>query len=97
MESPCDVAFNPTGTLAYIAGGEASGYVSVFNAQTYSSLTTVKADRGACDLMVSPDESFISVNNYLASSFTFIDMVDYIGTTITTTGSPRGIALLPTK
>jgi|HubBroStandDraft_3_1064219.scaffolds.fasta_scaffold20742_1 hypothetical protein len=97
LDSPCDVVFNPTGTFAYIAGGEASGYVSAFNAQTYATVGTVTAGAGACDLLFTPDEAFLSVNNYLAGSQTFIDVASFQGVTVQTTGSPRGVALLPTQ
>jgi len=97
LDSPCDVAFNPTGTLAYVAGGEGSGYVTAINTQSYASVGTVPAGAGACDIMFTPDESFISVNNYLASSVTYINVASFQGVTIQTTGSPRGIALIPAQ
>ena len=97
LESPCDITFNPTGTVAYIAGGESSGYLAVVNTQNYSTIKTVQAGFGACDVMLSPDELFISVNNYLANSITFINAVSFDANTVQAPGSPRGIALLPVK
>jgi DNA-binding beta-propeller fold protein YncE len=59
---PYDVAFNPTGTTAYVASG--FGTVEVFDTGTYQDTASIPAASGACDLQVSPDghSSVVSIN-----------------------------------
>jgi DNA-binding beta-propeller fold protein YncE len=97
FSTPYSVAFNSTGTLVYVAGGESSGSVSVFNATTYALVASVPAGAGACDLRVSLDDAFVSVNNAFAQSITIIDTRSLTGTTLPVPGSPRGAVLAPTQ
>ncbi len=95
--TPFSVAFNPTGTIAFVAGGESSGSVSALNATTYAVLATIPAGPGACDLRVSLDGAFVFANNAFASSFTVIDTHSLTGVTYPTQGPPRGAVLVPTQ
>ncbi len=94
VEVPYDVAFNPTGTTAYIASG--AGTVQVIDTATYQTTASVPAGPGACDLQVSPDGHLITLNNYLGSSTTIFDARS-VPFSVTTPGGafPHGTALVP--
>lgn len=95
--TPYSVAFNPSGTVAYVAGGASSGSVEVFNTTTYALTNTISAGAGAGDLLVSPDEVFVSVNNAFGSSVVGIDAVTFTPTLAPLIGSPRGAVRVPVQ
>ncbi len=97
VSTPYSVAFNATGTVAYIAGGETSGSVEVVNTSNYSMITTIPAGAGAGDLLVDPGEAFVSVNNAFDQSVTVFSPQALKGTTTPVGGSPRGTVLVPTQ
>ena len=97
FDTPYSIAFNATGTVAYIAGGQAKGSVIALDTTTYSTLATIPTDAGSCDLLVSPDEHFVFVNNGLAQSVTVIDADTFTAVSHTTASSPRGAVLVPTQ
>lgn len=96
-DTPYSVAFNPTGTVAYVAGGAGSGSVAVYNTTTYALTNTISAGAGAGDLLVSPDEVFFSINNAFGSSVVGIDAVTFTPTLAPLIGSPRGAVRVPVQ
>ena len=97
FSAPFGVGFNTTGTVAYLAGGVSSGSVAVIDTATYATTSTIPAGPGACDVLVSPDEQFLSVNNYLGGSVTLIDPRSLAATTVPAKGTPRGVVLIPSQ
>ena len=96
-DTPYSVAFNPTGTVAYVAGGAGSGSVEVYNTTTYALSNTISGGAGAGDLLVSPDEVFFSINNAFGSSVVGIDAVTLTPTLAPLIGSPRGAVRVPVQ
>ncbi|HLG99199.1 MAG TPA: YncE family protein [Bryobacteraceae bacterium] len=92
--TPFDVAFSPTGTVAYIASG--AGSVLVLDATTYTQVSSVPAGMGACDLSVSPDGQTVTVNNFLDGTITIFDtrLVPF-GITMNAGSFPRGVQRVP--
>jgi len=97
VDTPYSVAFNPTGTFAYVAGGAGSGSVEVYNTTTYALTNTISAGAGAGDLLVSPDEVFFSINNAFGSSVVGIDALTLTPTLAPQIGSPRGAVRVPVQ
>jgi YVTN family beta-propeller protein len=94
IPTPYDVAFSPTGDTVYIASG--AGTVEVIDTGTYQTTASVPAGLGACDLQVSPDGHFVTVNNYLAGSFTLFDTRAVpFSVTVTESFMPHGVVSVP--
>jgi YVTN family beta-propeller protein len=95
LESPFAVAFNSTATRAYITSGGGSGNVVVFDTATFDILATIPVGNTPVDIVMSPEDGVLYVNNFLGESLTLIDPVSYavIGT-FPWTGQPRGLAMI---
>lgn len=92
--NPFDVAFNPTGTVAYVASG--AGSVQMIDTASYRTTQSVPADLGACDLSVSLDGHTVTVNNYLAGTITSFDpRLAPFSVTVSAGASPRGAVTVP--
>jgi DNA-binding beta-propeller fold protein YncE len=92
---PYDVAFNATGTTAYIASG--AGSILFVDTKTYAVTATLTAGEGACDLTLTPDGRILTVNNYLDGTVTVIDTVTMASQTYPVAGAPRGNVLAPVQ
>ena len=93
--TPYDVAFNATGTTAYIASG--TGSILFVDTHTYAVTATLAAGGGACDLTLTPDGRILTVNNYLDGTITVIDTVTMASQTYPVSGAPRGTVLAPVQ
>jgi YVTN family beta-propeller protein len=92
MDSPESVAFNATGTTAYVAEGAG---VQVIDARTYALGTFVPTGDGSGDLLVTPDGAYVVVNNSGANSVSVIDTRTLAVSTVMVSGPPRGIVPVP--
>jgi len=97
FSTPYSVAFNPTGTVAFVAGGENAGSVAAYETKTYTKVATIPAGAGACDLRLSLDGSFLFTNDAFGSSVTIIDTRALTGVTQPTQGESRGAVTVPTQ
>jgi DNA-binding beta-propeller fold protein YncE len=94
IQTPFDVAFNATGTAAYIASG--TGSVVVLDTSTYTQTASVPAGNGAFDLSVSLDGDTVTLNNYLDGTITMFDPRLAPFSITTSAGTfPRGVAQVP--
>ena len=94
IDTPFDVAFNPTGTAAYIASG--TGSVVVMDTATYTQTASVPAGQGAFDLSVSLDGHTVTLNNYLDGTITLFDTrLTPFSITMSAGANPRGVANVP--
>jgi YVTN family beta-propeller protein len=92
---PFSIAFNPTGTIAYVSDG--SGSVAVIDTKAYRVMSSVPADLGAADVIVSPDEAFVFVTNGAAQTVTLIDTHTLKALTNPVNGTPHAGTLAPTQ
>ncbi len=96
VQYPLDVAFSPTGTIAYVASG--AGTVQAIDTATYKTIASVPAGGGAVDLNVSPDGHTITVNNFLTNSSTVFDSrVMPFSVTSPVGAFPHGTAFVPVQ
>ena len=95
VTEPFGVAFNPTGTVAYISSG--GGAVYALNATTYQQIGSVNTAGGSSDLLVSPEGDSVLVNNNLSDSITIFDAGTFSSQTFSVPGMPRGAVLVPTQ
>jgi DNA-binding beta-propeller fold protein YncE len=94
LTTPFDVAFNPTGTVAYVASG--AGSVVFIDTTTYKQIGSVPAGDGACDLSVSPDGQTVTVNNYLDGTTTVFDpRLAPFSITMNAGAFPHGVQRVP--
>ena len=85
------VAFNSTGTLAYITSAQAApGRVVILNTSTYDIIQSVSVGNGPTDVRVTPDDEFILVNNYFDPSDSVISARTKQVQTFPLPGKPRG-------
>jgi DNA-binding beta-propeller fold protein YncE len=70
-----DVAFNSTGTHAYItSSGTGSGLVTEIDTSTYKTLNTYTVGSQPVDISISYADQFLVVNNYGEGSVSVIDL-----------------------
>ena len=74
VQSPFGVAFNSTGTRAYITNGNTPGTLQVMDTATYKTIRTVPVGNMPVDILVAPDDAFLLVTNYLGNSISVIDL-----------------------
>ncbi len=92
FDSPESVAFNATGTVAYVAEG---GGVQVIDTATYALGTFVATGANSGDLLVTPDGAYVAVNNSGSNSVSVIDTGTLVVSTVMSSGPPRGIVAVP--
>ena len=93
--STTDVAFNSTGTLAYItSAGGATGSVVVVDTATYQVMNTYKVGAGPADIAMSYGDRFLVVNNDTDGSVSVIDLVKNAVATTHVGANPSGIAFV---
>ncbi len=95
LHQPFSIAFNPTGTQAFVSDG--GGSVNVLNTSNYQAIKNVAAGFGATDLQMTPDGAYVFVNNSSAGSVTVIDTHTLTGTTTSVGGMPQGSVLVPVQ
>lgn len=93
MGCRCTVAFNPTGTLAYVAN-ENDDTVSVLDTATDAVTATVPVGNGAVSIAVSPDGATAYVVNSVDSTVSVIDTsTDAVVATVPVGYQPNAVAL----
>jgi YVTN family beta-propeller protein len=73
VDSPAGIAFNPTGTRAYVTSG--GGTVTVFDAATLKQIGSYKVGRYPVDVSVGRDGRFVYVSNFADGTISVIDTV----------------------
>lgn len=95
IQSAVDVAFNSTGTTAYITSdSNTPGQVSAVDTSTYRVLNTYKVGNGPSDISMSYGNQFLVVNNYLDGSISIIDLKQGKVTTAQFGANPIGISFV---
>ena len=94
FDEAISVAFNPTGTVAYVGAGAG---VNVIDTTTYAITTTVPTGPVPADLLVTPDGAYVVVNNSSGQSVSVIDTQTLVATTLTVSGTPRGNVAIPVQ
>jgi DNA-binding beta-propeller fold protein YncE len=97
VPTPTSIAFNPTGTVAYVSNGSANGGVLVVDTRTYAVTTTIPTGSGATDLQLSDEGRLLTVNNYYAGSITVIDTATQTAQTESVGSAPRNVAPVPVQ
>jgi YVTN family beta-propeller protein len=87
-----DVAFNSTGTQAYITGSPSSVYV--IDTSTYMVIRTYQVGLGPTDIQMSYGDEFLVVNNSSGNSISVIDLLKDTVVTAPVGGVPSGIAFV---
>jgi YVTN family beta-propeller protein len=67
------IRFNPTGTRAYIASGQGSGYVQVVDVQALQTIVQIPVGSNPHALLVSATGRHLFVTNVLSNSISLID------------------------
>jgi YVTN family beta-propeller protein len=86
------VAFNSTGTRAYITGSPSSVYV--IDTSTYILIKTYQVGLGPTDVKMSYGDELLVVNNSSGNSISVIDVVKNTVVTVPVGGVPSGIAFV---
>jgi hypothetical protein len=90
-----DVAFNSTGTLAYITSASTTpGQVVAVNTSTYQTVTTYTVGAVPADISMSYGDRFLVVNNSGDNSVSVIDLMQNKVSTTSVAGVPSGIAFV---
>jgi YVTN family beta-propeller protein len=90
ITSPYGVAFNSTGTRAYVATGP-GGTVQVIDTTTYKLLNSYTVGAGAVDVLVTNDDGFVFVTNNTGGSVSVIDLANGDVQTVAVGPNPRGL------
>lgn len=90
-----DVAFNSTGTTAYITSSATNpGLVYAVDTTTFQTVTTYTVGNLPTDITMSYGDQFLVVNNSQDNSISVIDLVKNKVSTTQVGGSPVGIAFV---
>lgn len=90
-----DVAFNATGTRAYLTNQVGStGQVVVVNTGTYQTMNTYTVGNGPADISMYYGNQFLVVNNNGDGSITVIDLVKGTQSTVAVGASVSGISFV---
>jgi YVTN family beta-propeller protein len=87
-----DVAFNSTGTRAYVTSG--SGFVVVVDTATYQRIKSYQVGAGPGDIAMSYADEFLVVDNWAGNSVSVIDLVQDKVTTNAVGANPGGIVFV---
>ncbi len=96
VPNPVAVAFNPTGTRAYVTSAPAAtpGSVVVLNTGDYSILTRIAVGTNPYSIVLSSGGTFAYVSNFDSNSVSVIDAVnDQVVRTIATGKAPIEVAI----
>jgi YVTN family beta-propeller protein len=89
---PIGVAFNSTGTQAWVTTGNNS--VNVLDTATYKTIQSIAVGAGPADVMITPEDSLAIVNSFVDQSITFINPQTFaIYGTVPLPGPPMGLAI----
>lgn len=88
--APYGLAFNSTGTRAYIASQSIPGTVQVMDTTSYQIVGSYTVGDGPVDVVISNDDEFLFVTNNGSGSVSIIDLVNNNVQTIPTGPNPRG-------
>jgi DNA-binding beta-propeller fold protein YncE len=90
-----DIAFNSTGTTAYITSGlNTPGQVFAVSTSTYQVVNTYTVGNNPTDISMSYADRFLVVNNANDGTVSVIDLVENAVKTVQAGASPGGIAFL---
>jgi YVTN family beta-propeller protein len=90
-----DVAFNATGTRAYITSAlNTPGTVVVVDTATFQTLTSYKVGNGPADIAMAPGGQFLVVNNDVEGSVSVIDLTAGTVSTTQAGANPSGISFI---
>jgi len=90
MRSPYGIAFNSTGTRAYVSSRQL-GLVQVIDTANYSTVKSVPVGSGPVEILVAPDDAFGIVSNFDGSSLTVFDLTTFATSTVRLPGQPLGM------
>jgi YVTN family beta-propeller protein len=88
------VAFNSTGTLAFIGTRTTPGTIQVLNATTYQVTKSITVGNNPVDLAVFGNDQLLLSGNFDGQSISIIDIATLqVLNTIPLSGSPRGLVV----
>jgi DNA-binding beta-propeller fold protein YncE len=93
IEETYGVAFNSTGTLAYITSQAPSGSIQVVNTSTYSIVQSIPLTVPPDEIKMTPDDQWLYINSYTGNAGIIINAS---GQMLTTTSSAplHGLAIV---
>jgi hypothetical protein len=94
IEETYGVAFNSTGTLAYITSQAPSGSIQVVNTSTYSIVQSIPLTVPPDEIKMTPDDQWLYINSYTGNAGIIINVAS--GQMLTTTSSAplHGLAIV---
>jgi YVTN family beta-propeller protein len=84
INRPYGIAFNRTGTLAYVVSGTSPGSVKVVDMNAYQVINSIPVGDSPSAIAISPNDRFLSVQNYLSPFMSYIDLTTGLVTQINT-------------
>jgi YVTN family beta-propeller protein len=95
IQQSTDIAFNSTGTMAYISSDAVSpGQVVAVNTATFQITNTYTVGASPSDISMSYGDRFLVVNNETDGTVSVIDLMQNAVKTVQVGTSPSGIAFL---
>jgi DNA-binding beta-propeller fold protein YncE len=92
--NPYGIAFDATGSRAFIAGRVTPGVLTVIDTATFGIITTVTVGGGAVEPVLAPDGAFIFVTGFDSNTLTLVNPLNYKAYTGNLPGPPMGLALV---
>lgn len=93
VNSPSGIAFNMTGTRAYVASGGSPGSLVELDTATFQKLGSYTVGNYPVDVNVLPDGRFVVVNNFASGNLSIVDTATGMVVTGQSTG-PTSLGLM---
>jgi YVTN family beta-propeller protein len=94
ISTPYGIAFNRTGTLAYVVSGTSPGSVEVVDMTTYTVIDSLPVGDSPSAIAISPNDRFLAVQNYLSPYLSYIDLTTGTTTQVQTGMYGEGLLVL---
>jgi hypothetical protein len=93
LQNPFGVAFDATGSRAFITSRVTPGVLTVMDTATYNIITTVAVGGGPVEAVFAPDDAYLAVTGFDSNTVTIVDPRSFQTFTGKLPGPPMGLAI----
>lgn len=91
--SPYGVAFDATGSRAFITSRVTPGVLTVIDTTTYNIITTVTVGGGPVEGAFAADDAYLAITGFDSNTVTIVDPLSYQTLIVQLPGPPMGLAI----
>jgi YVTN family beta-propeller protein len=92
--NPYGIAFDPTGSRAFITNRTSPGILTVLDTATYNIITTITVGGGPVEPVFAPGGGFLAITGFDSNTLTIVNPLNYKAYVGQLPGPPMGLALV---